>query len=159
MTTAKTKAGRRVKRSEPTYPHAPLRWWHVGLLLMAVIVGWAAVRAPGVLADLASIPVGDWRAFVLARGTVIILAVYALAFVRTYHALVGVGMTLTVAGLGLRIGLGQVTQEPLSLGFALLLMALAVLPIRVIVRPNQDDVIRRQAAELARLKGETDDHE
>ncbi|PJI52967.1 hypothetical protein CTI14_35085, partial [Methylobacterium radiotolerans] len=97
------------------------------------------------LADLASIPVGDWRAFVLARGTVIILAVYALAFVRTYHALVGVGMTLTVAGLGLRIGLGQVTQEPLSLGFALLLLALAVLPVRVIVRPNQDDVIRRQA--------------
>jgi hypothetical protein len=55
----------------------------------------------------------------------------------------------------LRIGLGQVTQEPLSLGFTLLLLALAVLPIRVIVRPNQDDTIRQQAEELARLKGET----
>jgi succinate dehydrogenase hydrophobic anchor subunit len=127
----------------------------MGLLMVAMTLGWAAGRAPGLLADLSSIPVGDWRVFVLARVSVIILAVYALVFVRTYHALVGVGMALTVAGLGLRIGLGQVTQEPLSLGFTLLLLALAVLPIRVIVRPNQDDTIRQQAEELARLKGET----
>ena len=142
------------RRAAPAYPHAPFRLWHAALLLLALLLGWAAIRAPGVLADLSSIPVGDWRAFVLARGTVIILAVYALVFVRPANLLVLAGLMFTFAGLSLRIGLGQVTQEPLSLGFTLLLLALAVLPVRVIVRPNQDDTIRQQAEELERLRGE-----
>lgn len=152
MTTAKTKTGRRVKRSEPTYPHAPFRWWHGLIFLLALVLGWLAIRAPGLLADVSSIPVGDWRMFVLLRGTVIILAVYSLVFVRTYHAVIGAGMVFGFVGLSLRIGWGQVTQEPLSLGLLFTLLSLAVVPIRVIVRPNQDDVIRRQAAEIARLK-------
>ncbi|AWT34506.1 hypothetical protein DM785_02305 [Deinococcus actinosclerus] len=129
--------------------------------MLIVLLGYFAINAPAALADAAAHPLADWRAFVLARGTVALLAVYALVGVRSYHPLVGAGLVATILGMGLRIGLGQVTQEPLSVGYALLLLALSVLPIRVIIRPNADDRLRVQdeliaelRAENARLKGE-----
>ncbi|MCD0155996.1 hypothetical protein [Deinococcus sp. 6GRE01] len=141
-----------------------MRWWHALILVVAMVLGWFAIQAPAALADMAAHPVGDWRAFVMSRGTVVILAVYALVFVRSYHPLVGVAMICTVAGLGLRIGLGQVTQEPLTIGYSLLLVSLAIIPIRVIIRPNADDLlatqtttIRTLTARIAELEGQ-DDH-
>ena len=147
---------RRVLAAQSPLQHPPLRWWHGLLLALSAVLGWLAIRAPGLLADIAAYPVADWQAFVLARGTVIILAAYALVFVRSYHWLAGVGMTCTVVGLSLRVGLGQVTQEPLSVGFVLLLAALAALPVRIIIRPNERDVIRQLRERLARQ--ENHDH-
>jgi multisubunit Na+/H+ antiporter MnhF subunit len=40
------------------------------------------------------------------------------------------------------VGLNQVTEEPLSLGFALLLLALGLIAVRVIIRPNAEDTVR-----------------
>lgn len=157
----------RIKRTlaahNPLQPHPPVRWWHALVLAFAGVLGWFAIQAPAALADLAAHPLGDWRAFILARGTVVILAVYALVFVRAYHPLVGAAMICTVAGLGLRIGLGQVTQEPLTVGYSLLLLALAIMPIRVIIRPNADELLASQAdtiraltARVAQLEGRHD---
>lgn len=135
----------------PLNPHPPVRWWHALILAFAVVLGWFAIQAPAALADIAAHPLGDWRAFILARGTVVILAVYALVFVRAYHPLVGVALLATVTGLGLRIGLGQVTQESLTVGYSLLLVALAIMPIRVIIRPNADEVLAAQATTIRTL--------
>lgn len=148
-------------RAQSPLQHPRFRWWHALALVLSGLLGYLAIQAPASLADLAAHPLGDWRAFVLARGTVAILAIYALVFVRSYHPLVGAGLVATILGMGLRIGLGQVTEEPLTWGYACLLLALSVLPIRVIIRPNADDRLRVQdeqitelRAENARLRGE-----
>ena len=148
---------RRALAAQSPLQHPPLRWWHVLLFVLASALGWLAIRAPGLLADMAAYPVGGWHAFVQARGAVIILATYALVFVRSYHALTGLGLIATILGLSLRIGMGQVTEEPLTVGYVLLLLALAATPVRVIVRPNGSDVVRQQAEEIRRLKGEVDE--
>ena len=134
---------RRALAAQSPLQHPPLRWWHLALLLLSATLGWAAIQAPGALADLAAYTIGDWQAFVQAQGTVIILAVYALVFVRSYHPLTALGLIATVLGLSLHIGLGQVTEEPLTLGYLLILIGIAIPPVRIIVRPNQDDVIRQ----------------
>ena len=148
---------RRALAAQSPLQHPLLRWWHLALLLLSATLGWAAIQAPGALADLAAYTIGDWQAFVQAQGTVIILAAYALVFVRSYHALTGLGLIATILGLSLRIGMGQVTEEPLTVGYVLLLLALAATPVRVIVRPNESDVVRQQAEEIRRLKGEVDE--
>lgn len=133
---------RRLVAAQAPWQHPRFRIWHLLGLLLAAVLGWLAIRAPGVLADVAAYPVADWQAFVLARGTIILLAVYALVFVRSYHPLTGLGLLATVVGLSLRIGLGQVTQEPLTAGYLALLLALLVPPVRVIARPNDTDRLR-----------------
>lgn len=150
---ARTDALRRAWAAHnPLQAHPPLRWWHGVILALAVFLMALAVLAPGVLSDLASTPIADWRWFVRARSTVIILCLVALVGVRAYHWLIGVAMVLSVAGMCLRIGLGQMTQEPLTLGFALLLLALAIIPVRVILRPNDTDLITQQAEEIRTLR-------
>ncbi len=145
---------RRVLAAQSPLQHPPLRWWHVLLFVLASALGWLAIRAPGLLADMAAYPVGDWQAFVQAQGTVIILATYALVFVRSYHLMTALGLIATILGLSLRIGLGQVMEEPLTAGHVLLLLALGAAPVRVIVRPNGSNVVRQQAEEIRRLKEE-----
>lgn len=134
---------RRALAAQSPLQRPPLRWWHLALLLLSATLGWAAIQAPGALADLAAYTIGDWQAFVLVRGTVIILAVYALVFVRSYHWINAVGLVCSIVGLSLGIGPGQITQEPLTLGYLLILIGIAIPPVRIIVRPNQDDVIRQ----------------
>lgn len=138
------------------FQHPPLKWWHVLLAVLSVALGYLAIRAPGLLADVASHPVADWRVFVLTRGTIIILSVYVLLFVRSYHPVAGFGLVATITGLSLRIGYNQVTEAPLDVGFLILLLALAVLPVRIIIRPNAEDVARNSLAEIKRLTAENE---
>ena len=49
---------------------------------------------------------------------------------------------------------GGATQAELIAAYGNLLLALAAAPVRVIVRPNESDVVRQQAEEIRRLKGE-----
>lgn len=132
----------------PLTVHPPLRWWHGALLLGLLGLSSLTIQAPGVLADLAGIRVADWEWFVRGRSTIIILCAIALIGVRSYRPLIGLGMVMTVVGLSLRLGNNQMTQEPLTLGFALLLLALAVVPIRVIIRPNPDDLIAQLSEQV-----------
>lgn len=138
----------------PLTAHPPLRWWHGALLLGILSLSYVTIQAPGVLADLAGLRIADWEWFVRARSTVIILCAFALVGVRSYRPLIGAGMVLTIVGLSLRLGNNQLTQEPLTLGFALLLLALAVVPVRVIIRPNPDDLIVQYQERAETAEGE-----
>jgi hypothetical protein len=144
VTTTQTRRNRvrRAIAAQNPLQHPPLRWWHLMAAVIILALAWLAVRAPGLLADVASYPLAGWETFVIVRCTVIILSAYALLFVRSYHPLIGFGLFVTAAGLLLRVGLNQVTEEPLSLGFALLLLALGLIAVRVIIRPNAEDTVR-----------------
>ena len=50
---------------------------------------------------------------------------------------------------------GGATQAELIAAYGNLLLALAAAPVRV--RPNESDVVRQQAEEIRRLKGEVDE--
>lgn len=146
METKRRPQGERIRRAvaaQAAPTHAPLRPWHIVLFVVTLALGWLAIRAPGLLADVAAYPLADWQWFGRVRWAVIILATYALVFVRAYHPVVGLGMAATILGLGVRIGLGQITEEPLTVGHALLLLALVTLPVRVITRPNDAELIRQ----------------
>ncbi|UWX64207.1 hypothetical protein [Deinococcus rubellus] len=132
--------------------HPPLRWWHTLMLVSVLALGALAIRAPGVLADIGSVVVADWRVFIMVRETVVIFSLYALVFVRSYTPLVGFGLLASCVGLLLRLGITQVTHEPLSLGYLVILITLCVLPVRVIVRPNDTDRIK--ALEMKERVGE-----
>ncbi|GAA4015762.1 hypothetical protein GCM10022631_30000 [Deinococcus rubellus] len=119
-----------------------MRWWHITALLGVLLLGAAAIHIPGVLADAGSYPLAGWQAFVMAREAVVIFSLYALVFVRSYTPLIGFGLLVSIIGLLLRLGITQITHEPLTVGYALLLVALCVLPVRVIVRPNDNDRIK-----------------
>lgn len=143
---------RRILAAQNPLQHPPMTARHVVGLVMVIALAWIAVAAPGPLADVSRATVGGWEAFVLARLTVIFLCGYALFFVRSYHWIVAVGLTLTIVGLCLRIGVGQITGEPLTVGFSLLLLALVSLPLRIIVRPNDRDRIRTLEAQVRELE-------
>lgn len=145
---------RRVIAASPAYPSNPLRPWQLITAPLLGLLVWLAVTAPGAMSDLASLPLGDWRWFVGVRVTVILMCGMALFVVRGHPPLLTAAMLLTAVGLTFRIGVGQTLEEPLTLGFALLMLALITLPIGVIVRPNAADRLRAAAARVALLERE-----
>jgi hypothetical protein len=72
---------------------------------------------------------------------VILLLSYAMFLVRGLHPLMYVAMPAAVIGICLRLGEIRITHEPLTLGFALSLLALAVFAVRVVTR--QPDMATR----------------
>lgn len=134
--------------------HPPLRWWHGLMLALAVLLGWLVNVAPVLMADLSSLVVADWKSSVLLRSTIILLSVYALVFVRSYHPLIGLALSLAALGGAARVGVVQTTEEPLTLGAALVLGALLLIPIRVIIRPNDSDLIAQLSERAERAERE-----
>jgi hypothetical protein len=125
-------------------PFQPPRFgvWH-GLLATALTLTFAAQLAiPGVLGDIGGIVVGDWKAGIIARVTVLGLFAYAMIFVRTLHPLAYAAMIVTSGSLCLRLGDIRITHEPLTLPFALALFAFALFAMRAITR-QPDPVYRR----------------
>ena len=134
--------------SQSPLQHPRFRLIHAVLLLVAAVLGVLGMKSPGVLADISSIHVGDYHALGMAFSTVWILSVYALVAVRSYHPFIGAALLLEVLFLPLRSGVFQTMQEPLSLGVLGLLLPLAILSIRVIIRLNDADRIRLLEEEL-----------
>ena len=126
--------------------HSPFRApkftiWHGLLSVLLTGLFLAQQNTPGLLADIGGIVLGDWQAGVVARITVVLLMAYAMFLVRGLHPLMYVAMPLSVIGICLRLGEIRITHEPLTLGFASVLLALAVFAVRVITR--QPDMATR----------------
>ncbi|WP_407538860.1 hypothetical protein Q0M94_28590 (plasmid) [Deinococcus radiomollis] len=129
-----------------TRAHSPFRpprftVWHAGLFLVLALLFLAQQSTPGLLADVGSLVVGDWQVGVVSRITVILLHSYAMFLVRGIHPLMYVACPITVIGLCLRLGEIRITHEPLTLSFALVLLALAIFAVRVVTR--QPDMATR----------------
>ena len=124
-------------------PFRPPRFtvWHGLLSVLLALLFLAQQSTPGLLADVSSIVVGDWQVGVVFRITVILLMAYALFLVRGLHPLMYVAMPLCVVGICLRLGEVRITHEPLTLGFAAVLLSLAVFAVRVVTR--QPDMATR----------------
>lgn len=131
---------RRFTRAHTPFQPPAFTIWHGLLSAFLLSLLLAQQRAPGLLSDVSGLQVGDWQAGILARQTVILLNLYALLAVRGLHPLMYVAMPTTVIGLCLRLGEIRMTHEPLSLGFTLSLVALALFAVRVITR--QPDPVR-----------------
>ena len=145
---SRREAGKHWMASQSPFQLPSFRLVHAVLLLVAAAVGVLGMKSPGLLADLSSVHVGDYHALTLACTTVWILSVYALVAVRSYHPFIGVALLFEMLFFPLRVGVFQTVQEPLSLGILGLLVPMAILPIRVIIRLNDADKIRLLEAEL-----------
>jgi len=122
-----------------TRAHSPLQpprfnFWHGLTTLILAALLWGQQSIPGVMADYSGVVIGDWQAGILARVTVIALLTYALVLVRTAHWLAYLGMLGAAAGICLRLGDIRITHEPLTLGFALSLLGIALIAIRIVLR-------------------------
>lgn len=135
-----------------TRAHSPLqppkfnRWHGLTMLILGLLL-WGQQNVPGVMADWSGLIVGNWQAGILARVTVIALLAYALLFVRTAHILAYLGMLLAAAGICFRLGDIRITHEPLTLGFALSLLGIALVAVRIITRlPDPEPATETGAA-------------
>jgi hypothetical protein len=127
----------RIRRFTRTHtPFRPPRFtvWHGLLSVVLTVLFLAQQSTPGLLADFSGIVVGDWQVGIVSRITVILLLSYAMFLVRGLHPLMYVAMPAAVIGICLRLGEIRITHEPLTLGFALSLLAFAVFAVRVVTR-------------------------
>ena len=101
------------------------------------------------LGDLGSVTLGGWEVFTGLRGLLWVMAVWALIGVRTTSTALEIALLFSVIGIPMRAGLVPYTEEPLTLGWAVLLLVQYGLVLHVVLRPNQADVIHALKTALA----------
>lgn len=134
--------GRKSKRlSSVQTISTPWRWGQVAALPLVLLLAYLDAKAPGVLSDLnALVLTADWHVTLAFRTGLVVLCVVAYFLIRAYHPLTGAALLLTILGQAMRLGTTQASEEPLTMGTLVLLVALAMIPARVIVRPNEADL-------------------
>lgn len=116
--------------------------WHGLGLFACALLFFGQQNAPGLLADLSAYPVGDWQVGIYARLTTLFLAGIAVFAVRAMHPGMYLALGLEITYLCLRLGETRISQEPLTLAFACVLLAFGVISVRIIIRPNEYEQAR-----------------
>ncbi|MDO4264605.1 MAG: hypothetical protein Q4C67_10450 [Deinococcus sp.] len=145
-----------VRAYQPNDP--PFSRWHLAGLLIALVLGVALLYAPGLLADVGRLPLGDSLAAIYARLTALFLIVVALFVARSMHPLTALVLWLGLISVGFRLGEVRMTGEPLTLAFTAAVLAFSLTAIRVIVRPNETDIIAEQQRRIGQLEGQLRTH-
>lgn len=130
--------------------------WHGLGLALGLMFMLVQQYAPGLSADLGRIVLVGPEFAVLARVTTVLLCGVALFWIRSMHPTTALGLWLNMLAVMFRLGEVRVLQEPLTLAYALALLGICTVAIRVIVRPNETDQIYVLKAELEQLKAALD---
>lgn len=147
MVTTMRKRSRRA--AVAPYGRSAVRWWHWAAAPLVALLAFLDLYAPGFMADLNHWMLsGDYRWMLGLRIALALFCAWAFFGVRSYHVLIGVYLVLVIVGQALRLGDTWAVGEPLSAGTLILLLALFIIPVRVITRPNEADI----AAHLEREK-------
>ncbi|RTR29080.1 hypothetical protein [Deinococcus radiophilus] len=134
----------------------PFTRWHALGLVVALLLALGTQYAPGLLADVGRVPVlsGLPDAAVYARMTTLFLIGVALFLARSMHGLTAVILWGALIGISLRLGEVRMTGEPLTVAFAAVLLAVSLIAVRVILRPNETDTIAEQRRRIEQLEGQ-----
>ncbi|MFC6618019.1 hypothetical protein [Deinococcus radiophilus] len=124
--------------------------------MVALLLALGTQYAPGLLADVGRVPVlsGLPDAAVYARMTTLFLIGVALFLARSMHGLTAVILWGALIGISLRLGEVRMTGEPLTVAFAAVLLAVSLIAVRVILRPNETDTIAEQRRRIEQLEGQ-----
>ncbi len=133
-------ARRFVRAHNPLQP-PPLRLWHIllGTVLLAFLV--AGVTGAGLMAEVGRAGLGGhtWHVTVWAIEGLAVLCLWAIVFVRSMHPLMYLCLSLEVVALALWLGITRTERLEFTVINAVLLMFAALVPVRVITRPNDTD--------------------
>ncbi|GGR16980.1 hypothetical protein [Deinococcus ruber] len=131
------RVSRFVRTHTPFQPPKFTVWHGLGLLLLIGIFVFTQ-HAPGVMADLSGVIIGNpatsWQLAIYVRITIIVLALYALFGVRGLHWLMNIALPCAVVGFELRLGENRITHDPLTLGFGLVQLFCFLVVVRLITR-------------------------